>query len=181
MFNTILLGLVAYIPALSANSLAVVFGGGKPIDGGLRLGDNRVLGDGKTWRGLIGGTISAGSVGISLYLAAFPFYNLYPNNLVGMFVPFSFSFGAMFGDMSASFIKRRLGRKRGESSPFLDRYDFVVGSFLVGYLVYPSWVVNTYFSGQGLWNLLIILILVPLLHKGVNVIGYKIGVKKEPW
>ena len=47
------------LPAFLPNSAAVVFGGGKPIDFGRLWRGKRILGDGKTWTGLIGG-ISAG-------------------------------------------------------------------------------------------------------------------------
>src|SRR2546422_10291580 len=44
------------LPAYVANPMAVVFGGGVPMDFGRVLRDGRrVLGDGKTWRGVAGG------------------------------------------------------------------------------------------------------------------------------
>src|SRR6266571_4927476 len=53
--------------ALEANPMAVVFGGGTPIDFGRTLGDHeRLFGDGKTWRGLVGGTLSGAFLGLLL-------------------------------------------------------------------------------------------------------------------
>jgi len=46
------------LPAYLANSSAVVLGGGPPVDMGKEFGDARLLGDGKTWRGFFGGTLS---------------------------------------------------------------------------------------------------------------------------
>src|SRR2546427_1069996 len=44
------------LPAYVANPMAVVFGGGTPMDFGRTLRDGRrLLGDGKTWRGVMGG------------------------------------------------------------------------------------------------------------------------------
>src|SRR2546427_2286511 len=41
-----------FLPAFVANPMAVVFGGGPPIDFGRTLGGReRLFGDGKTWRG----------------------------------------------------------------------------------------------------------------------------------
>src|SRR3970040_1033567 len=57
------------LPAYAANPVAVVFGGGTPIDFGRSLRDgHRVLGDGKTWRGLAGGVASGLLLGILLTL-----------------------------------------------------------------------------------------------------------------
>src|SRR2546426_3358421 len=45
-----------FLPAFVANPMAVVFGGGTPIDFGRTLRDReRLFGDGKTWRGPPGG------------------------------------------------------------------------------------------------------------------------------
>ncbi|MEM4865043.1 MAG: CDP-archaeol synthase, partial [Acidilobaceae archaeon] len=50
------------LPAMFANAIPVVFKGTRPIDGGrLFLDGRRILGDGKTWEGLMSG-ISAGSL-----------------------------------------------------------------------------------------------------------------------
>src|SRR2546422_8010984 len=58
-----------FLPAFIANPMAVVFGGGSPIDGGRSLSDGqRIFGDGKTWRGLIGGTFSGAILGLLLSL-----------------------------------------------------------------------------------------------------------------
>ena len=70
-----------YLPGYLANTAAML--GGKwipdltgfkprPIDGGRRLSDgHRILGDGKTWNGLIGAIVGAGLVGslLSIYFA----------------------------------------------------------------------------------------------------------------
>src|SRR5437870_12474599 len=53
-----------FLPAFVANPTAVVFGGGTPIDFGRTLRDGqRLFGDGKTWRGLVGGTLSGALLG----------------------------------------------------------------------------------------------------------------------
>src|SRR3989442_10565657 len=54
-----------FLPAFVANPMAVVFGGGTPIDFGRTLGDReRLFGDGKTWRGLLGGPVFGGLLGV---------------------------------------------------------------------------------------------------------------------
>ena len=53
------------LPAYIANTVAALVGGGSPIDGGNNWNDGeRILGDGKTWKGLIGGTIGGVVTGI---------------------------------------------------------------------------------------------------------------------
>src|SRR2546427_7243325 len=56
-----------FLPAYVANPMAVVFGGGTPIDFGRTLRDGeRLFGDGKTWRGLVGGTLAGAFLGLLL-------------------------------------------------------------------------------------------------------------------
>src|SRR3989475_5585609 len=58
-----------FLPAYVANPMAVVFGGGTPIDFGRTLRDGeRLFGDGKTWRGLVGGTLAGGFLRLLLGL-----------------------------------------------------------------------------------------------------------------
>ena len=48
------------------------------------------------------------------------------------------SFGALLGDMGKSFIKRRLGKNRGDSWPIADQYDLVVGAFVMMLIFDPG-------------------------------------------
>src|SRR2546422_8761128 len=55
------------LPAYVANPMAVVSGGGTPMDFGRTLRDGRrLLGDGKTWRGFVGGIASGAVLGLVL-------------------------------------------------------------------------------------------------------------------
>lgn len=174
MWETILSGIFAFVPALVANSLAVVFGGGPPMDLGREIGGKRILGDGKTWRGFIGGGASAGLIGLLLTLTPLSLYS-------SLLIPFALSYGSMTGDLLGSLVKRRGGWERGEKVPVLDQYDFVLGAFLISIICYPAWTLETYFSGHGYITLAMLLVAVPALHRGVNIIGYRMGLKKEPW
>src|SRR2546426_5618577 len=63
-----------FLPAFVANPMAVVFGGGTPIDFGRTLGDHeRLFGDGKTWRGLPGGTLAGALLGVLFTVPLNPF------------------------------------------------------------------------------------------------------------
>ncbi|MFP4143038.1 MAG: CDP-2,3-bis-(O-geranylgeranyl)-sn-glycerol synthase [Thermoplasmata archaeon] len=176
-----LIAVIAFIPAMIANSLAVIFGGGTPIDFGREWKDKRLLGDGKTWRGLFGGGISAGLLGFMIKYLNSSNFTIYPSYPEGIVVIFSLSFGALFGDIAASFIKRRKGITRGKRSPLMDKYDFIVGAFLLVIIVNPDWFNEIYLKGNGWIGTLIIIIGVPFLHRAVNIIGYKLGLKEEPW
>jgi len=180
-----LMGLVLFLPALIPNSAAALFGGGTPVDLNRTWRGKRLLGDGKTWRGLLGGVGSGIAIGLLLvaigYIIGSPDalgYGTFPQN-VGVVV--CLAAGSLLGDMVGAFIKRRLGMERGQKAPGLDQYDFVAGAFLLTLLFYPSWLMSTYIEGVAIAALVTLLVFVPLLHRGVNIIGFKMGKKKEPW
>lgn len=176
-----LVAVIAFLPAMVANSLAVLVGGGSPIDAGMKWNGKRILGDGKTWRGLFGGGISAGLIGLIIQFLAPSSFHIYPSFPEGMIVIFALSFGALLGDIGASFIKRQRGIARGKRTPLMDKYDFIVGSFVLAIIVNPNWFYGIYLDGYGWIGTLIIIIGVPFLHRAVNIIGYKLGLKEEPW
>lgn len=162
------------LPAYISNPTAVVFGGGTPIDFGKNWKDGkRILGEGKTFRGLIGGTICGLIIGI-IQMQYVPFEYLGNFTLLAVF---SLSFGALLGDMVKSFFKRRLSYDRGMKLPFIDQLDFVAGAWVLTYLLEPEW-----FSGNfTLWILIVVIVLTPILHRVTNIIGYHMKLKKEPW
>jgi len=67
--------------------------------------------------------------------------------------------------------------KRGEPLPLVDQLDFVVGSWVFTYLISPEWFASNFTPNV----MIVVLIITPLLHLTTNIIGYFIGVKKEPW
>ncbi|MGA7470204.1 MAG: CDP-archaeol synthase, partial [Halobacteriota archaeon] len=95
------------LPAYVPNSSAVLFAGKTPLDLGRNFVDGkRVFGSGKTFRGLIGGTLSGIAVGLLLQLIKNSTHIGVPS-----FEPLSviaaLSLGAMLGDLTKSFFKRR--------------------------------------------------------------------------
>ena len=87
------------------------------------------------------------------------------------------SLGAMLGDIVAAFFKRRMGLQRGAPLFIIDQLDFVVGAWLFVMLVAPGWFSLNFTSDI----MLIVLIMTPILHRVSNIIGYKMGAKREPW
>jgi CDP-2,3-bis-(O-geranylgeranyl)-sn-glycerol synthase len=167
------------LPAYAANGLVPLVGlrkGLHPIDGGRSFRGGRILGDGKSWEGLILGAVIGMVIGI-VEMLAFPYLpwgaSPVPLEIVAMtpLLGFLIGLGAMVGDAVGSFIKRRIGLRRGDSAPILDQDDFVVGA-----LVFASIVVTVSFG----W-LVLLLILTPVFHYIASFIGYKVKVKKTPW
>ena len=174
-----------FLPAFVANPMAVVWGGGTPIDFGQTLRDGqRLFGDGKTWRGLVGGTASGALLGLLLTL---PFALASPSSTWSFGSPPEalgasavLALGALLGDLAGAFVKRRMGKPRGAKAPGLDQYDFVAVGLLLSLLV-PAWSVPRFFSGDALYGLLAIILITPALHRAVNILGYRTGRKHEPW
>jgi CDP-2,3-bis-(O-geranylgeranyl)-sn-glycerol synthase len=169
----------AMLPAYVPNNAAVLAGGGRPIDGGRTWGGKRILGDGKTWRGTAVGTLIGVLLAVALNAINGPV-----SGALGISLPTfplhaaaGLAFGAMVGDIGASFIKRRSGRERGAAFPGLDQLDFVVGALLLAFVIAADWFLSTFTLGV----LAVIVIITPLLHVGTNIIAFKIGVKDEPW
>ena len=175
------------MPAYLSNTLAVITGGKFPIDQGKIHSDgNRILGDGKTWSGLIGGTfgglvigylqINHGNIVIDT-IANSKNYNFWGENSLAII--FLLAFGALLGDMTASFFKRRKKLNRGDKSPLLDMFDFIGMALFLTLIFDPAWLKSWILDGYA--PLFTLLVATPLLHRGVNIIGYKLGIKNEPW
>lgn len=183
-FAEIALAFWFLLPAYAANPIAVVFGGGTPIDFGRSLRDgNRIFGDGKTWRGLAGGVALGLLLGILLTLIG---TSLSPRLSFGdwpgvLRVLILLPLGALLGDLAGAFVKRRLGKGRGEKAPGLDQYDFLIGTFALLLLVERDWWLARLWTGDAIFGLAFIIFITPVLHRVVNVIGYRWGRKREPW
>mgnify|MGYP002761026606 CR=1 FL=1 len=148
------------------------------MDGVQRRDDvKRVLGDGKPWRGTAVGTVAGVVVALLLNalhprvsdaIAADPF---------PIAAAISLAFGAMLGDILASFLKRRTGRARGAAFPVIDQLDFVVVSLLLTAIVATGWFLETF----TIPVVVAVLVLTPVLHVSTNAIAYALGLKDEPW
>ncbi|WP_439027732.1 CDP-2,3-bis-(O-geranylgeranyl)-sn-glycerol synthase [Haloarchaeobius sp. DT45] len=176
---TVVLAFWAMLPAYVPNNVAVLVGGGPPIDGGRTWKGRRLLGDGKSWRGTFGGTLAGMLLALGLSTIADPV-----SDVVGVTLPtfpvvvaFTLSFGAMLGDIVASFLKRRTGRERGASFPGLDQLDFVVGALALTAIADPAWFGDVF----TLPVLGVVLVITPLLHLSTNGIAYVLHLKEEPW
>jgi len=193
LVDPVLVALWLMLPAYIGNMIPVFVGGGAPIDFGKNWRDGRrILGDGKTWRGIILGPILAALFTFILQWLSlntswgetFPSWGPSPWWFA---IAYALALGALVGDATKSFFKRRTGRKRGDRWIPFDQLDFVVGGLVFGLLAgvllqvsgaTPS---NTFLDIFTWPRVLVILLLTPALHLLVNFIGYKIGAKDVPW
>lgn len=111
-----------------------------PIDGGRSWRGKRLLGDNKTWRGLVIGT-AAGTVWACVQLILFIHsdfiqnfsYLDYTHESV-IWLGFTISLGALLGDAVGSFLKRQRGIAPGSVWFPYDQWDFVFGGLLLSLL-----------------------------------------------
>ena len=150
---SIILTIWYILPAYFANMAPVVFGGGSPIDKGRNWIDGkRVLGDHKTFRGLISGIVVGTVIGL---------IQLRP--IQGVLL----STGAMTGDLVGSFIKRRLDIPPGGNAILLDHEGFLVFSILFCFWYDPL-------SAE---QIIFLIIITPILYEMTNFIARKLNLK----
>lgn len=193
--DAILGALWLFLPAYVAN-MSPVFSAkllrrwNTPIDfGAMHKDGKRMLGDGKTWRGLVMGGIIAGVTAV--LMARFPLwafadldfgYSL-GSSLYAVFL-FGFILGAsaLIGDAVESYAKRRRDLERGAPWFPFDQLDFVVfglaAVFIWSPLLVDGWVMDAYLDP---WVFATLIIGTPLLHLLVNRIGYWLRLKDVPW
>ncbi len=177
----ILIGIIAFIPALAANPGAVITGGYGLMDFGKNWKDgNRIFGDGKTISGYLGGILSGTVIGIIIYFILNSYSLLpYKIGLISLIlIPFALSWGSLTGDLVGSFIKRRMNMKSGQKGNLLDMWPFVIVAFLFSFLITGKFFMAMY---GNLIDIVLILVLTPLLHRGVNILAYKMKWKDVPW
>jgi CDP-2,3-bis-(O-geranylgeranyl)-sn-glycerol synthase len=149
-------------PAYCANATPVLVGGGTKMDFGKNFYDGkRVFGNNKTFRGFFFGLaigVVAGSVECVLFGFPLLFIVLTP-------------LGALLGDLTGAFFKRRLGIKPGGLLPIVDQVDFVVGAIVFSI---PLSMIS--------WQLAVtVLLITPPIHLFTNFLAYKMKLKRNPW
>ncbi len=155
---------IAYIlPAWVANGTPVIFGAGKPIDGGRKFRGRPIFGKNKTRRGLVTGIIGGAIIGLveSSFLGAY----MLPLGVV-------LAVGTLLGDLLGSFIKRRLGQEEGRNFAIPDAYLFLVVALAMAFPLGHR---------PTVWGLLVIVVLTGILHRATNIMAHKTRIKKVPW
>lgn len=166
------------VPSYLANGMALATGGKYSLDRGkLFLDGRRILGDGKTVSGTVGGIILGTLGGIVTVLICEIVFFASDALLPYFALVFVVACGAILGDIVMSFCKRRIGMSQGRPFPLVDQLGFILMAYLLAYAfnIYVPLIVLTV-------ELLIILVIVtPFIHLLANYIGYKIGKKSVPW
>jgi hypothetical protein len=175
LFLPLLGSFLAHAPVLRFDWLR---GLKQPVDGGARLRGRRVLGDNKTWRGLL--VMAAGVLGAALLLSRWPWYwAKLPADIRGA-GPAVFGLllgvGAVLAELPGSFVKRQLdippGAQRRSALGILvslwDQGDFVPGVWLA---LAPVWV-------MPVRQVAFSFVVVSALHLLISVVGYAIGARR---
>jgi CDP-2,3-bis-(O-geranylgeranyl)-sn-glycerol synthase len=149
-------------PAYCANGAPVLGGGGTPIDFGKNLSDGkRIFGSNKTYRGFFFGLtigIAVGAIDCLIFGYSWLFAVLTP-------------LGALLGDLTGAFIKRRLDIAPGGLLPIVDQVDFVVGALV---FALPLMMIG--------WEVAVaVLLITPPIHLFTNFLAYKLKLKRNPW
>ncbi len=157
-------------PAYCANGTPVLAGGGTKMDFGRNFRDGkRIFGNNKTFRGFFFGWGVGFLVGL---IEGFVFgFDNYPV-LFAVLIPL----GALLGDLTGAFVKRRLDIAPGGLLPVVDQIDFVVGAVV---FALPLALIN--WSGLS-WEVIItVMLITPPIHLFTNFLAYKLKLKKNPW
>jgi len=184
MFKDILFALWFFLPAGVANAtpifmakLPILREWNAPIDFGMTYRGKRILGDHKTWRGLISGIIAATftlwlqqlavrHTGWARTLTSDVDYATLPTLILGPL----FGFGALAGDAIESFFKRQRGTPPGQGWFPFDQTDYIIGGAIA----------TAPFVHLHFLQYVILLMLWLLTHVVASYIGYLLKLKERP-
>ena len=149
-------------PAYIANTFPVLVSKinlfNKPIDFGKKIGGKRIFGDHKTWRGFFFAIFYGWVIGF-----------LQNRSLIG----FILALGAMLGDLTVSFIKRRFNIKSGDKLFLADQLNSLAGALFLSYIFG--------FLNLDIYQIIFLIFFTIIIHYASSLIGYKIRLKKNPW
>ena len=158
-----LIVLELFLMLVLANGTPVVAAGllknrwSAPVDGGRLWSDGRpVLGESKTWRGVVSGALACA--------------------VFALFTGLGFLFGLLFGllglagDMLSSFIKRRLGLASSARAIGLDQ----IPEALLPMLLAMAWLPVSF------WVVLIVVVLFTLSNIFGSPLLYRLGIRRQP-
>lgn len=167
----ILKALYFFLPAYFANMAPVIF---KKVPFLAKPVNAKLFGVNKTWRGLVLATLT----GTLIFLLQKQLYQLggfWENIALIDYTGFSIllgallAFGAILGDLVESYFKRKRGTAPGKQWFPWDQLDFVIGAFLLSFVIYVP----------AIEVIVMLLLLTPLLHVGTNHIAYYLKIRKE--
>lgn len=142
-----------------------------PIDGRLKLNGKPVLGNHKTWRGLVSGIVAGIVVtGIQALIGPTSF-DLVVYRDVWLPLGAMLGAGALIGDAFKSFLKRRVGIPEGSPWVPYDQIDFGIGAVIAALpFVQLGWPIS--FTAIAV---------LAFCHVLIVRIGYLVGLRNEKW
>lgn len=169
MLELIAIIVLYIVPLYITNASALLFGGKHPIDFNKKFLGKPLLGKGKT----IEGTISGITIGLLAVFLVNVFFQQYTMLVHENYLVFGamLCVGALTGDITASFIKRRLGIPRGGQVLLLDQLDFVIGGMAFSY----------WMRIPALDEAVLIVAITLVMHRLSNYIAFKFKIKTVPW
>ncbi len=177
MSFSLVLAVLFLCPAFVANAAPLIVKNivrnRHPVDFGKTFIDGRrIFGDSKSWEGLVAGVVAGALVGL---LLAPVFQGRYLETALSGFLQGA---AAMLGDLTNSFLKRRIGLKPGAPLPVLDQLSFVVTALLVVHLLNLGSLVGV---RVGLAESTAVLVLALVLHPLTNYVAYLLKLKEVPY
>ncbi|MHA1229045.1 MAG: CDP-2,3-bis-(O-geranylgeranyl)-sn-glycerol synthase [Candidatus Helarchaeota archaeon] len=203
----LVISLLWTVPALTTNATMVIFGkNGKPIDGGRLFKGKRILGEGKTWQGMIGGVLFGLNIGMIIWVLNY----FVINDAMVLLGLNNFQINPVNGDVItiykneaeiASFFKippltafltsfcTAFGAFFGDmvGSAIKRRLNYKRGAPLplidqLDFISFAMLFAYLCHPIQNVWLYVVfMLIFTPLVHLLANVIAYMLHLKKEPW
>ncbi|MFH1316283.1 MAG: CDP-2,3-bis-(O-geranylgeranyl)-sn-glycerol synthase [Candidatus Woesearchaeota archaeon] len=177
--NLILSSVYFMLPAYFANMAPVIVRRftnllDYPIDFNIKFGGKPLLGKNKTWRGLFFGVVFALIIAYVQFLLKNSLF-FSSISIIGynswLMIGFLLGLGALVGDFSKSFVKRRLSIKPGKRFFPFDQLDFIIGALIfISIIMVPP-----------IDLLITILIISLVLHVVVNHLAYYLKIRKEKW
>lgn len=146
------------------------------LDGGMKFRGQDLFGVNKSVGGVVSAIVGGGIAGLIVMQFGQNFGNSIITNTVGVeyiYLGMLMGFGAIAGDLLESFFKRRINIPAGQPLWFFDQTDFVAGAWISSWLFIPY-----YQSWQ--W-FLFALIVTPPIHLGLNILAFKLKLKKVWW
>ena len=89
------------------------------------------------------------------------------------------AYGAAFGDLVGSFLKRRINIESGAPFWVVDQLDFAV--FAILFTSIPALLLPALFWFPDIYMIIFLLILTPSVSVIANTVAYVIGLKEVPW
>jgi CDP-2,3-bis-(O-geranylgeranyl)-sn-glycerol synthase len=89
------------------------------------------------------------------------------------------SYGAAFGDLAGSFLKRRFDIKSGAPFWVVDQLDFAIGAII--FAIIPAIFFPGFYLIPDINIIIFLLILTPSISLIANTIAYLVNLKEVPW